>query len=195
MKTFNSFGALADHLISIIPAVEAARPLGLRDAAVIVQQEAQREIGHYQDAAGPFQAWAPLAETTLYGWDDPNGEHHPGKIELGYAPPDNPLAATYELHDHIEISYDSREAAIGVPDEVVGSGDDGDHVRNIGDVAVALEFGTRTMPPRSFLGRAAYVQRDAIIRALCLPVISAIAGVPYVSPRREGAQPIDDIPF
>jgi hypothetical protein len=195
MKTFKSFAELAEQLISTIPAVEAARYLGHREAAVIVQTEAQQELGHYQSAAGPFQAWQNLADTTLNGFDGPDGVHHPGKIELGYAPPDNPLVATGELHDHIEISYDSREAVIGVPDETVGSGVDGDEVRNIGDVAVYLEFGRKGMPPRSFLGRAAYVKRDEIVSALCLPVIHAIASVPYAPAKTQSSQPKDDIPF
>jgi len=195
MKEFKSFGALADHLLSIIPAAEAGGARGVRDAAAIVQHEAQRETGHYQDAVGPFRGWQHLAETTLDGWDDARGLHHPGKIEAGYAPPDNPLLASSELHDHIEISYAGLESVVGVPDEVVHGDGVYEHDRNIGDVAVALEFGTRTMPPRSFLGRAAYVKRDAIVAAVCLPVISAIASVPYVSPTPEGVQPIDDIPF
>ena len=197
MRTFKSCGEFAAYLLSIAPLAEAAQAHGMRDAAVIVQEEAQRELGHYQPAVGPYREWAPLAESTLEGWDDSHGNHHPGKIELGYAPPDNPLLASGELKYSIEISYNSREAAIGVPDETVGDGSDGNRERNIGDVAVDLEFGTRDMPARSFLGRAAYVKREEIVAAMVLPVIYAIASVPYVRPQHGHAADsgIDDIPF
>ena len=93
---------------------------------------AKSYIGEYQ--AG----WAPLAETTLNGWMG-----FPGKIELGYSPPDNPLLREGAMRESI-----GGEAAImpGGAEGVVGS-------RDI--VALWQEMGTtRGIPPRPFLGLA-----------------------------------------
>lgn len=100
-------------------------------------------IGHYQED------WEPLAYATLYGGVSPEGHHYPGKVELGYAPPDNPLLRTGELRDSIEHwSAEMPDGAIGE----IGSHD---------LVALWQELGTaRGIPPRPFLGLAMFHSQE-----------------------------------
>ena len=54
------------RLLGSLPlAVEHEMHKAMDRAARIVEREAKAEIGHYQDAASPFAAWAPLAESTV----------------------------------------------------------------------------------------------------------------------------------
>ena len=89
-------------------------------------------IGHYQDG------WAPLAESTLNGWDG-----HPGKIALGYAPPDNPLLRTGEMMS--SITFEVEMPRFGLVEGVLGSDS---------KVALDQEVGTVKIPPRPFLALA-----------------------------------------
>lgn len=192
MREFRSIKDFVRFLELLAPQVEIASQLGLHEGARMIQEEAQASLGHYQDSAGPFPAWPALAETTLQGYTDAHGHHHPGKIEMGFAPPDNPLQRTDELHDHVELSVTHNHAVVGVPDEVVGDGTEENPTRNIGQVAAWLEFGDREMPARSFLGRAAFVKGHAVANAIGHAVYLALSGKPYVPlPRHEA----DDIPF
>lgn len=183
LKEFSSVGALAEYLESRMSAVEAALREGVRQGGELIQHEAKSEIGHYQAAAGPFPEWAPLAEATLDGYTTANGRHFPGKVDFGFSPPDNPLLRTGELRDAIGMVHDDRHAVVGVPDRTVGTGTPEDPIRNVGDVAFWHEFGTDKMPPRSFLGRAAFLKgKEAahlIGRAL---IVSLFGGTPMKSP-------------
>lgn len=115
--------------------IEAEIELGQRSvlerAARRVQQEAKREIGHYQQAAGPFPKWPKLADKTVEE-----------KTRLGFAPPDNPLKRTGEMRDSIgyHVNDEGTEAEIGAN----------------GVVPVVQELGApaRGIPARDFLGRA-----------------------------------------
>jgi hypothetical protein len=164
VREFNSVGEFVTFLRRAAATAAVNQKRALQEAARVVQQEASDSIGHYQGGAGPFKDWAPLSEYTLNGWDTPTGDHYPGKIEMGFAPPDNPLLRTGELKYHIDFTVSGYEAAIGVPDEQVGDGTQENPYRNIGDVATDLELGTRYMEPRSFLGRALYVKTDEVLR-------------------------------
>ncbi len=93
--------------------------------------EAKGFIGEYQEG------WAPLAESTLQGWGP-----FPGKIALGYAPPDNPLLRTGAMRASI------KHAAEAVSDGAVGA------IGSNDPIAGYQEFGTRTIPPRPFIGLA-----------------------------------------
>jgi hypothetical protein len=140
---FNLAG-FAAHLGKLIIATEVENYHLLDRAARMVQEEAKAEIGTKQDAAGPFAAWAPLADTTVNGF---NG--HPGKRQLGFTPPDyDPLERSGEMRDSIErtVIPASHEA----------------HVGSDSDVAVVQELGTEKMPARSFLGGAAVRKRDEV---------------------------------
>ena len=92
-------------------------------------KEAKEWIGFYHPG------WAPLAESTLEGWHG-----HPGKIELGYAPPDNPLLRTGDMRDSIQSQ---AELASYGAEGVIGSES---------KIALYQEMGTSKIPPRPFLG-------------------------------------------
>jgi hypothetical protein len=135
----------------------------LREGAEIIQAEAKAEIGHIQAEAGPFPAWDPLAEATIEGWGG-----HPGKAELGHAPPDyDPLLRTGEMRDSIEVSADQTNAAVG----------------SNSDKALWQEFGTpnakHPIPPRSFLGRAAFLKGEEAAKAVGKAVTDALVGHPH----------------
>lgn len=115
-------------------AAEASRELTVptKKVMVDVSELAKGYIGSYQPG------WAPLAETTLNGWHG-----FPGKIELGYAPPDNPLLRDGSMRASIDSQAEPMgTGAIGV----VGSNS---------PIALYQEMGTsRGIPPRPFLGLA-----------------------------------------
>jgi phage gpG-like protein len=193
MREFKSAGAFAAHLRALAAREIAVEQGALRDAGRLVQHTAHDFIGEYQPQEGPFPAWAPLAETTLHGARDQMGRWHPGKVDLGFAPPDNSLLRTGDLQHAIELSVDHREAVVGVADQNAGDGTPGNPFRNLGDVAIDLEFGTVHMPARSFLGRALFVNIDNVVRIIGEAVYRAVAGLPQVS---VGAHPHrDDPPF
>lgn len=194
MTEFSSVGEFIAHLGRIGPAAQLTVNRGFHHAVEVVWEESRHEIGTYQDEAGPFPAWAPLAETTLAGWDDAHGHHYPGKEELGYAPPDNPLLRTGELRDAIEMAVTQNHGVVGVPSRVVGNGTPEDPARDVGDVATELELGTRHMPPRSFLGRALFVKTQEVVAIIGHAVIQGLAGKPF-SPVHPHSTGMDDIPF
>ncbi|GAC1332095.1 MAG: hypothetical protein NVSMB20_03100 [Bradyrhizobium sp.] len=134
MKAFDLAG-FAAHLGKLGVSVIAEQHHALEHAAMVVEKEAKSSIGTRQGAAGPFVAWAPLAQTTLDGWGG-----HPGKIALGYSPPENPLLREGDLRNSIEHTVHLTVAYVG----------------SNSDIAVWQELGTEKMPPRSFLGGAAF---------------------------------------
>jgi hypothetical protein len=105
----------------------------------------------------------------LNGFDS-KGHHFPGKIELGYAPPDNPLLREGDLR----ASYGSKveQTTMGVTG----------YVGSDSDIAVWQELGTSNakhpIPPRSVLGRAAFVKGDAVARSMLLRAGMFLAGLP-----------------
>jgi hypothetical protein len=123
-----------------------ANVIALDKATKLVQKTAKAKIGEYQPQAGPFAAWDPLSPATLYGFMHPAGFYIPGKVQLGYAPPDNPLLRTGEMRATIERKFDNREGHVGSDDQVM----------------VWQELGTRFMPPRSVLGGAAVETSDRV---------------------------------
>lgn len=128
---------------------------GLHKVGAHIETVAKEEIGHYQPAEGPFPAWAPLAQTTLEGWGG-----YPGKIELGYAPPDNPLLRTGEMRESIGHEVHDLEAVIGSNDETL----------------LYQELGTAAMPPRPVLGPAAHKSKPAIEMLIGAALVTGIAG-------------------
>lgn len=137
----------ADHLVKCAAVMPRLEERALRISGSRLARISRGYIGEYQNFSGPFQAWKPLAVSTLLGGVSPTGYHYKGKIELGYAPPDNPLLRTGELRDSIGFQLAGRTLTIGSADPV----------------AVYQEFGThdtakhRAIPPRPFIGPAVYV--------------------------------------
>lgn len=193
MKSFESISDFVAYLRRIQAMADLRMQRGLREAGSIVQEEARQSIGAYQGAAGPFAAWEPLARSTLEGFTDRHGHHHPGKEELGFAPPDNPLERTEQLKGAIELSTRRNLAVVGVPDEDVGDGSPEDPFRNLGEVAYWTEFGTEKMPARSFLGRSLFVKEEEVVSIIGHTAAAAVAGEDYTPPRNEPSE--GDIPF
>jgi hypothetical protein len=133
-----SFAALASVLAAGVAAEAEGRKERLEKAAKAVQTEARAVIGEYQEAAGPFAKWAPLADRTL----ETNTENTPGLV-------------TGEMRDSIATHVDGDEAQIGSNDPKLlwfelGTVGPGDHVQ----------------PPRSVLGVAAIHSEKAIVELL-----------------------------
>ena len=149
MRSFATTAAFASFLAQKSRGALVAQEAALLKGAKIIRDEARGYLGHYQAGSGPFSEWADLAPSTQAERD-----------RLGFAT-DDPLYRTGELRAHVLASAAPHGAAVGVPDLIVGSGGRGDPLRNIGKIARWLEFGTSKsgvslIPPRSFLGRAAF---------------------------------------
>ena len=147
MREFSLLG-FAAHLVASEVAMHHAEHEGLERAARIVEAEAKSEIGHYQDAAGSFEGWAELAESTKAD-----------RAAKGF-PEDEPLLRTGEMRDGIGHIVEGNEA-------VVGSND---------DKAVWQEFGTGRIPPRSFLGGAAVRRGEHVARIIGRECVVALVG-------------------
>jgi hypothetical protein len=59
------------------------------------------------------------------------------------------------LRDNIKTAVDGDDACVGVPGGIIGDGSCDDRKRDIGEEAVAREFGGTATPALSFLGAAA----------------------------------------
>lgn len=134
MREFDSFAKFAEHLAVMSAAVVIAEHKALERCAILVEKTAKSEIGHYQPEVGPFQDWAPLADST-----------EAEKSRLGY-PADAPLLREGALRDSIEHEVHGNEAVIG----------------SKSDIAAYQEFGTATIPPRPFIGPAAFRNKEKI---------------------------------
>jgi len=153
---FSSFAQMAVRFMEMEGGLAMYLQDGLNKALGKIEHSAKDMLGHYQGSVGPFPAWAPLAESTME-----EREH------LGF-PPDDPLYRLGELRDAIEREVDGLEGVVGVKggrlhspyidnDGVVHGGD-----TEIGDIALDQELGTLRIPPRPFLGPAAFLNKDAI---------------------------------
>jgi len=112
---------------------------GLHAAAKVIEKDAKDRIGEYQAAAGPFNAWDGLADSTM------------AARELAGYPANEPLLVSGELRDSIEHEVAGLEAVVGSKLEK----------------AAWQEFGTeqggqRHIPPRPFIGPAAFENKEKI---------------------------------
>jgi phage gpG-like protein len=168
MIEFDGFEDFIAHLRKLPPKILEAQAHGLKKAAEIVQHEAQEIIGETDvGALGPFAAWAPLSSATMEGFIHPLAGYIPGKIELGYTgqkSEQDALLRTGALRDSINFISDAHEAIVGSPMPE----------------ALWQEMGTPNarypIPPRSFLGRSAFNNRDKIVHAVMFPICEALAG-------------------
>ncbi len=165
MREFNSIGDFLKFFATRAEAMAEAEREALQWSVETIRDEAKHEIGNYQGAAGPFEAWAPLSDATLEGFHHPLAGYIPGKVELGYAPPDNPLLREGHLREDINCLVEGRTGAVGSND----------------DVAVWQELGTPNamypIPPRSFLGGAAVRKEHTVVTAIGSNVAWAFAGL------------------
>jgi hypothetical protein len=134
MREFTSFLHMAEHLIVIGAKGKLLEHDLLEHACVEIETLAKEKFGEYQAQAGPFAAWAPLAQATV---DD--------RIAKGYSP-DNPLLRSGETRDSIEHKVVGHEGYVG----------------SDSDILFWLELGTDKMPARSTLGAAAFEKEPKI---------------------------------
>lgn len=135
-------------------AVNEAQHAIMTRACRVVQREAKAEIGHYQEQAGWMVAWADLADSTKAD-----------RVRKGY-PEDEPLLREGDLRDSIEIA---------VRDRLIG-GETHGAVGSNSDIAVYQELGTSRIPPRSFLGGAAFRKSEEVAELLGSEVVTALVG-------------------
>ena len=138
MIEFPSLAGLASHLMSRTVSELSGTRRGLKRAAEAIERNAKDEIGFYQDAVGPFPAWAQLAEST-----------EASKAAKGY-PADAPLLATGEMQGSIQHEIGDWEAIIGSTDPKM----------------IFHEFGTSRMPARPVMGPALYHNLELVQRLI-----------------------------
>ena len=143
-----TIGGFIARLAAAAVAMESAQRSALERAAKVIEAEAKAEIGEYQGAAGPFAAWAPLADATKKD-----------RVAQGYSE-DDPLLRTGGLRDSISHAVARDEAVIGSNSEI----------------AVYQELGTATIPPRSFLGGAAVRKTAEVVKILGSAPVAALLG-------------------
>lgn len=148
MRTFNSLGAFADHLLSRDATIAVAMQSGLETVAQRVRQTAREELGTYQEAIGHFDAWPELADSTKAD-----------RVAKGFSEND-PLLRSGELRESIKAVHSRTEAVIG----------------SDSDVAVYQELGTNRIPPRPFLGPAVLHNEELIKRVLGRAFVSGFLG-------------------
>lgn len=148
MRSFASPAAFAAFAAGLAERADREARSALDQAARVIQREAKASIGDYQGAATPFGAWPQLAESTQRD-----------RVAQGFTPND-PLLRTGHLRDSIGRRVGDREAVIGSDEPV----------------AVFQELGTRTIPPRSFLGGAAVRKTDEVVAILGGRVVAALRG-------------------
>jgi HK97 gp10 family phage protein len=155
MRSFDSFGAFAEHLVIVAASEKIALHEGLKKAAELIEATARAEIGVYQGEVGTFQddigvfpAWAPLAEST-----------ERQKERMGYAL-DAPLLASGDMRESFSHQVVGLKAVIGSDDPI----------------AVYHETGTENMPPRPVFGPAAVRNEDKVLRILTEAAAAGLIG-------------------
>lgn len=147
-REFNDLASFAVHLATVHLAVHIAEQRGLEKVGVLLEKDAKAQIGQYQEAHGPFSAWEELADST-----------EAEKSRLGYAT-DAPLERTGELRDSIEHEVAPGELVMG----------------SKSDKAEWQEFGTDKIPPRPFIGPAAFKNKEKIQRILGAALVEGLVG-------------------
>jgi len=109
-----------------------------------IEETAKEEIGVYQSAVGPFDAWSPLTESTIAG-----------RISKGYSA-DEPLLRSGELRDSIESEVVGLAAIVGTKS----------------DIGLWQEVGTDRIPPRPFIGPAYVRKIDPLMEAIGAAIAS-----------------------
>ena len=149
MREFRSIAAFVTHIAEVDVVQREGQAIGLERAAVIIETEAKAEIGHYQEAVGPFAAWAELADSTKAD-----------RVQRGFSE-NEPLLRTGALRDSIQHRSDNSDAMIG----------------SDSPIAEYQELGTATIPPRSFLGGAAARKSEEAVNEIGRHIVAGLIGV------------------
>jgi phage gpG-like protein len=145
---FESPLKFAEHLAQAATAEALALHEGLKASVKLIEKTAKKKIGHYQSESGPFQDWAELAESTK---DD--------RERKGFAP-DEPLLREGDLRNSIQSEVKGLEGVAGSTSEI----------------APYQEYGTSKIPPRSFIGSAAFENKKKIQALIGLAAFEGITG-------------------
>ena len=141
MKEFKSLADFSKYLGKIIEQGPKRKLAILEAVGQLIEDKAKKKIGVYQAQAGIYEAWAPLADSTIQD-----------RIRKGFTP-DDPLLRSGELRD--SIHHGIWEVT---PDTVfIGSSS---------DIMIYQELGTITIPPRSVLAAAAFESKVDILRLI-----------------------------
>jgi hypothetical protein len=137
MREFSVLG-FAEHLVALEVAFHTKVHHALEDCLKVLQKDMKAQIGDYQDQAGPYEAWQPLADST-----------EARKALIG-APANAPLERFGKLKKSFKYETDGLEGIVGSTDPVMRY----------------HEEGTDRAPPRPVVGPALWKNRDHI-RGLC----------------------------
>lgn len=145
---FTSFAQAAAHCAKIALAVHEEEKSSLERATKLLQTKVKEKFGEYQPVAGPFVAWAELAESTKQD-----------REQQGY-PEDEPLLRSGDLRDSVERAVRDLEGFVG----------------SNSDIAVYQELGTKNMPPRSVFGSAAVENMGKVAQIVGESAVAALVG-------------------
>lgn len=145
---FESPLKFAEHLLQAAAGEALALHEGLKASCKLIERDAKKKIGHYQGEVGPFQDWAELAEST-----------QEDRERKGYSP-DEPLLRTGDLRDSIQSEVKGLEGVAG----------------STSDIAPYQEYGTAKIPPRPFIGPAAFQNKEKIQALIGLAAFEGITG-------------------
>jgi len=112
--------------------------VGFRVIVKEIEETAKEEIGMYQPAVGPFEAWVPLAASTKAD-----------RVRQGYTE-DDPLLRSGELRDSIESEVVGLAAIVGTKSQI----------------GLWQEIGTDRIPPRPFIGPAYVRKIDPLMESI-----------------------------
>lgn len=128
----------ARELSSASASIATGLEVSFRVIVKEIEETAKEEIGVYQPAYGPFDAWAPLAESTKAD-----------RVRKGYTE-DDPLLRSGEIRDSIQSEVVGLAAIVGTKSEI----------------GFWQEVGTSHIPPRPFIGPAYVRKIDPLIDAV-----------------------------
>lgn len=145
---FESPLKFAEYLLQAVAKEELALHDGLKAACKLIERDAKKKIGHYQGEVGPFQDWAELAESTK---ED--------RLRKGFSE-NEPLLRTGELRDSIQNEVKGLEGIVG----------------SKSPIAPYQEYGTAKIPPRPFIGPAAFQNKKKIQAIVGFAAFEGITG-------------------
>jgi phage gpG-like protein len=148
MLEFTSFAEAGVYCAELALAQHEANHTSLERATKLLQKKVKEKFGEYQPTAGKFVEWPELEESTQ---DE--------RERAGYEP-DEPLLREGDLRESIQTLVRDNEGFVG----------------SNSDIAVWQELGTKTMPPRSFLGSAAVENIESIGKIVGEGVVLALVG-------------------
>jgi hypothetical protein len=136
------------HLAGAAMEISHINHAAMERACLVVEKEAKREVGTYQDGQGQIAGWAELADSTK---DD--------RVRQGYSEND-PGLRSGEMRDSIGHAVSENEGVVGSNDEKL----------------VWFELGTSKQPPRSVLALAALHKGEAVAKILGHGMTASLLG-------------------